>query len=164
MVSMGAGSNVYEAWSAVLVGSLAGAVYLSLSSAMGKLRLDDPLDAVAVHFGGGWLGVMCVPIFSQPITGHDKGILWNFTSVEAWKHMGINAGGAFTITLWSLFWGLLIFGLLNYFDLLRVSPQAERKGIDLVSYLQSLEEKGHTREQIIYYIDVRERKSKEKLK
>ena len=131
---MGAGSNVYEAWSAVLVGSFAGAVYLSLSLSMGKLRLDDPLDAVAVHFGGGWLGVICVPIFSQPIqSGHDKGILWNFTSLEAWKHLGINAGGAFTITLWSLFWGLLIFGLLNYFDLLRVSPQAERKGIDLVS-------------------------------
>ena len=28
-----------------------------------RLRLDDPLDAVAVHGGGGLLGVLCVPFF-----------------------------------------------------------------------------------------------------
>ena len=28
-----------------------------------KLKLDDPLDAVAVHGAGGLLGVLCVPFF-----------------------------------------------------------------------------------------------------
>ena len=28
-----------------------------------KARMDDPLDAVPVHFGGGVLGVICGPIF-----------------------------------------------------------------------------------------------------
>lgn len=28
-----------------------------------KARMDDPLDAVPVHFGGGLLGVICGPIF-----------------------------------------------------------------------------------------------------
>ena len=30
-----------------------------------RLRIDDPLDAVAVHMGGGCLGVLCVPFFRQ---------------------------------------------------------------------------------------------------
>ena len=33
------------------------------------LRIDDPLDAVAVHMGGGCLGVICVPFFKPPDTG-----------------------------------------------------------------------------------------------
>ena len=32
-------------------------------------RIDDPLDAVAVHMGGGCLGVICVPFFKPPDTG-----------------------------------------------------------------------------------------------
>ena len=36
----------------------------------GLFRIDDPLDAVAVHMGGGCLGVICVPFFKPPDTGH----------------------------------------------------------------------------------------------
>ena len=42
---------------------------------MKRVRLDDPLDAVAVHFGGGWLGVVSVYIFSQPVQSKgEKGV------------------------------------------------------------------------------------------
>ena len=56
MVSMCAGCNTYESWSAVVIGIIAGFVYIGLHKAMLKCHFDDPLDAVAVHVGGGTLG------------------------------------------------------------------------------------------------------------
>ena len=67
---------------------------------MKRVRLDDPLDAVAVHFGGGWLGVVSVYIFSQPVHGKGKkGVLWSIAEEEAWKNLGMNVAGATVITL-----------------------------------------------------------------
>ena len=118
-----------------LLGCLAGPVYLGISNLMKKVLLDDPLDAVAVHFGGGWLGVVCVYIFSQPVENKgSKGILWRLTEGDAWKDLGMNVAGATVITLWGFFWAWVIFGLLNKFHSLRVSVAAERKGIDLVAH------------------------------
>ena len=36
-----------------------------------KCRFDDPLDAVAVHCGGGLVGLICVHFFS-----YGNGIFW----------------------------------------------------------------------------------------
>ena len=48
---------------------LAGIVSFLIAILMLRLRIDDPLDAVAVHMGGGCLGVICVPFFKPPDTG-----------------------------------------------------------------------------------------------
>ena len=56
MVSMAAGCNTYEPWSAIVIGFIAGFVYIGLHKSMLKCLFDDPLDAVAVHVGGGTLG------------------------------------------------------------------------------------------------------------
>ena len=48
---------------------LAGIVSFLIAILMLRLRIDDPLDAVAVHMGGGCLGVICVPFFQPPDTG-----------------------------------------------------------------------------------------------
>ena len=48
-----AGCDQYEIWSSVIIGFLAALVYIGISKAMLMLQLDDPLDAVAVHAGGG---------------------------------------------------------------------------------------------------------------
>ena len=53
IVSMCSGVNTYQMWSALLIGILAGMVYIGVSKLVLKLKLDDPLDAIAVHGGGG---------------------------------------------------------------------------------------------------------------
>ena len=45
-----------------------------------QFKLDDPLDAVAVHGGAGMVGVLCAPVFSYP-----TGILW---TSDAWSSLG----------------------------------------------------------------------------
>ena len=55
-----------------------------------KLGVDDPLDAFAVHFGGGFWGIIAVCLFAN-----DSGILY------AWN------GDAFAQLLWNLIGGLV---------------------------------------------------------
>jgi ammonia channel protein AmtB len=41
-----------------------------------RLRLDDPLDAVAVHFGGGCVGLFFVNVFAD-----GQGVFWKVLKI-----------------------------------------------------------------------------------
>ena len=47
MVAMCAGCNDFRPWFAVLIGAVAGASFIGWHYAILKIRIDDPLDAVA---------------------------------------------------------------------------------------------------------------------
>ncbi len=53
MVSVAGGCNDYNPWSSCIIAAMAGPLYILISAAMVKARIDDPVDAVAVHFGSG---------------------------------------------------------------------------------------------------------------
>ena len=53
MVSVCAGCDGYYPWAAALVASVAGLAYVIVSKTMASVKIDDPLDAVAVHVGCG---------------------------------------------------------------------------------------------------------------
>jgi len=129
MVSLCAGCNIYEPWAGLVVGILAGCVYYGASKLMISCKLDDPLDAVAVHMGGGTLGVLAVPFFKQA-----EGILWMGHTTESWDLLGYNLAGLLAIIAWSGFWSTFIFGGLQYFNNLRVGEQTEIKGNDLTKH------------------------------
>lgn len=129
MVSMGAGSVHYEPWAAVIVGMIASQVYSGILKLMHRFRLDDPLDAVAVHVGGGVVGVLCEPFFHS-----NDGIFWAGNTLEPWKSLGAQCVGAIVIMVWSFVWGLLIFGILKFFKLLRVDQDSERRGLDIAMH------------------------------
>ena len=64
MVSVCAACNTYYPWMSCLTASAAGFIYLIVSDIMVRLRIDDPLDAVAVHGGPGtvfWMFLIVVP-------------------------------------------------------------------------------------------------------
>ena len=63
MVALCAGCNLYEPWAALIVGGIGGLGFMIIHFGMLRLRLDDPLDAVGVHGGGGLVGLLCVPAF-----------------------------------------------------------------------------------------------------
>ena len=99
------------------------------------------MDAVAVHFGGGILGVLCVPFFK-----HSTGIFWivkNMNNPESdyykdpeyqnpGRILGVNIAGLLAIISWSAFWSTFVFGGLQYFNDLRVDSETETKGNDMV--------------------------------
>ena len=53
MVSICGGCGYYYPGHSIIVSSVAGCIYVLISMVMVKLKIDDPLDAVAVHAGGG---------------------------------------------------------------------------------------------------------------
>ena len=55
MVSVCAGCDAFKAWTAVILGTISSVIYLMLSLILVTFKVDDPLDAFAIHFGGGKL-------------------------------------------------------------------------------------------------------------
>ena len=106
MVSLCAGCDRYEPWG--------GLAFLSLHHLLlFRLQLDDPLDAVAVHGGGGLVGLLAVPVFMQVgLEPGERGLLW---------------AGALAISVWAA----AIFGLLSLTNLRRVSRHDELRGMEL---------------------------------
>ena len=63
MVSVCAGCNAFQPWAAAVVACVAAFLYLLLSKLVLAMGVDDPVDAVAIHAGGGIWGVIAAPIF-----------------------------------------------------------------------------------------------------
>ncbi|XP_062510767.1 putative ammonium transporter 1 [Corticium candelabrum] len=124
LVAICAGSDVVHPYAAVIIGAVAGLVYIIVVRLVVKARVDDPVDAVAVHLGGGCLGVIAVPFFdsTQGLFHH-----WNRKSMLL---LGWNFCGLVTIVLWTAAISGIIFGTLYGFNMLRVSKEVELKGLD----------------------------------
>ena len=138
MVALCAGCNLYEPWAALIVGSMGGVGFITVHFAMLRFKLDDPLDAVAVHGAGGLVGILSVPWFMYVgLEKGERGIFWDGHANTPWMILGYNIAGAFCIALWSAFWSALLFGSLKFFELLRVSTDAEFKGMDLIKHGES---------------------------
>mmetsp|Transcript_16938 Transcript_16938/g.47536 ORF Transcript_16938/g.47536 Transcript_16938/m.47536 type:complete len:639 (-) Transcript_16938:3-1919(-) len=66
LVAISAGCGIVEPPVAAMTGAVAGLVYLFGSYAMLKCRLDDAVDGVAIHLGGGVWGMLVVGLFASP--------------------------------------------------------------------------------------------------
>lgn len=125
MVAICAGCNVYEPYAACVVGLIAAIVFRTYSVLMVKLGIDDPLDAVAVHFGGGSWGLIAVAFFDSK-----EGILYAGNLKSGYK-LGWQCIGLAAIVAWTASLSCLVFGLLRCFKILRVPREEEEKGLDI---------------------------------
>ena len=66
LVGITAGCSVVEPWAALIIGMVSGIVYYCVSKALIKLRIDDAVDAIPVHFGTGIWAVIAVGLFAEP--------------------------------------------------------------------------------------------------
>ena len=65
LVSITAGCNVTEPWSAFVLGVIGGIVYTFSCKLLLKLQIDDPLSASPVHFFCGAWGVIGTGLFAS---------------------------------------------------------------------------------------------------
>lgn len=65
LVSITAGCVSVEPYAAYLIGTLSGLFYFFASNLLVKLRIDDPLDACAVHLVSGIWGTLAVGLFAK---------------------------------------------------------------------------------------------------
>ncbi|NP_001161500.1 ammonium transporter-like protein [Saccoglossus kowalevskii] len=126
MVAICAGCCCVYAWGAAIIGVLSGIIYIVVSWLVLKAGIDDPLDAVAVHMGGGVWGVL-----SAPILAVDTGIVFNISSPLSWEALGWNFAGLAAIMGWTAIISILLFGVMKFAGILRVEATLELKGLDI---------------------------------
>jgi len=128
MVAICAGCNVMYSWGAAVTGLVAGFVYVAFSSMVVAMKVDDPLDAVAVHGGGGIWGLIAAPLFAK-----DVGIVFAGDVPSAYN-LAWNLVGMVAIMAWSGVISLIMFGTLRALRILRVSAEIEKKGMDVIKH------------------------------
>lgn len=141
MVASCAGCDNMIGISAISIGLAAGFTYYWASELVRWAEIDDPLDAFAVHYGGGFTGILIAPllVFDGVVyweTCAKQEAAWNdptpfvcdLTPFKAWAW---NLMGLVVITVWSGGLTGLIFYFLNSFELLRVDRNTERRGLDI---------------------------------
>lgn len=124
LVSICAGADRVEPWAAIIIGIISVFFYTFTSHAMLKYKIDDPLDAVAVHLGCGFWGVISVGFFANTTT---PGLFYDSSG----ETLGINLVVVLIIIAWTLAISGTAFYLLSKAGMLRVDPVTEQRGLDM---------------------------------
>jgi ammonium transporter, Amt family len=121
LVAVCAGSDVMHPAGALVVGGVAGAIFVSMFTlTQNRWKIDDVLGVWPLHgLCGAWGGVAC-GVFGQHALGGLGGV-----SVAA-QLIGTLAG-----LLWAAAGGLVVYGAIRALTSLRLTPEEEYEGADL---------------------------------
>jgi len=132
LVAITANCCVVTPGMACIIGIIAGWVYIGCSKLLQKLRIDDAVDAIPVHYGNGVWGCIATGIFASPAKEAiaygwgQKGILYG-----GGKLLGAEVVGTLFITAWVCVIMVPYFFMLKYLNLFRVDPLEEEVGLDI---------------------------------
>jgi len=129
LVSITAGCVCLMPWAAVLAGFIGGFIYFGTSKCLlFKCKVDDPLDAFAVHGACGFWGVLVVGLLSSPsyAYGAGAGLFYGESKAFVLAIVSLLAEVAFVG-----FMSFLMFFPLKKLGILRVSAEIEAAGMDV---------------------------------
>ena len=104
LVAVTAACGFVAPWAAILIGFVAGGIAVVGVLAVERMRIDDPIGAVAVHGMAGVWGTLATGIFAVPALAENlatgTGGLWYTGSFDqlGTQALGLVAVGAFTFT------------------------------------------------------------------
>jgi Amt family ammonium transporter len=138
LVSITAGCPVVEPGMAVIIGMVGAVVYTSWSNLMLLLKIDDVVDAVAVHGACGMWGVIAASLFAKgelsaeygPICNNDQSSCDGLFYGGNGKLLGMAFLQIVMIWLWVGGTMGVAFFVFDLMKLLRVSVQEETYGLD----------------------------------
>ena len=119
LVGITAGADLMNPMDAIFIGIIAGAVIVFGVSLIDKLKLDDPVGAIAVHLICGIWGTLAVGIFGD-MAGVDQFII---------QLIGVGIVGAFSVIT-----SFIIIIIIKKTIGLRVDKEEEIKGLDLAEH------------------------------
>merc|ERR1719221_1438502 len=129
LVAITAGCNAVSPWEAVMIGGVGGVLYQGTSMLMVKLKVDDVVDAVAVHGANGLWGIIALGFFGDPDT--DMGGNGCFYGGD---QIGVQILAGLVITLWVASLSVMIFMPLRMGGLLRLSDEFQQTGADIMEH------------------------------
>ncbi|XP_065334224.1 putative ammonium transporter 1 [Cloeon dipterum] len=120
-------ANKMEIWAGFISGCLGAPFYCLLHHMTRRFKVDDVLNIIPVHFGGGFVGCVFTPILrNNAIPAGDFD--------QAFFNFKVNAIGAVSIMAWSMSCAFIIFYLLKVFEVLRVPVEDEINGVDMAKH------------------------------
>ena len=143
LVSITAGCSVTYPWSAFVIALIGGFIYYGSSKCvLLLLKVDDPLDAFAVHGACGFWGVFAVGLFSAPPYAYASGKGLFYGSGNA---LGVACVCLLAEIAWVGGLSLIMFMALKMTNLLRVSAEVEEAGMDVSKHGGSAYEGGEAK-------------------
>jgi len=133
LVGITAGTSVTTPAGAVIIGSLSALVYHGASCLMRKLKIDDPLDAYAVHGACGAWGCIAVGFFAVPAYSYagDGVTVGGVFYGGSGRLLGIQVVGVLIEIAWVCTTTTVLFLALKMAGILRTSADVERAGMDV---------------------------------
>lgn len=127
---------------AIVVGAIAGALCALAVGLKYRFDVDDSLDVVGVHLVGGLVGSILVGVFatSKAPAGVD-GLAYG----GGFEQLNRQIIASAAVLLYSFIVTYLVVTLIHKTIGMRISPEAESKGIDLSEHAESAYELGGTR-------------------
>ena len=135
LVAVTAASGFVAPWAAVVIGLVAGAIAVVGVLFVERIRIDDPIGAVAVHgMAGVWgtlaTGIFAVPALASNLATGTGGLLYTGSFHQLGiQALGLLAVGAFTFSAsFGVLWGMkALFGI-------RSEPETETTGLDVAEH------------------------------
>ncbi|KAI3435774.1 hypothetical protein D9Q98_001832 [Chlorella vulgaris] len=141
LVSITGPAGFVQPWAAFIIGGIGGFVYFVASKVnLHVLKIDDPLDAIAVHAGCGIWGLLATAAFAAPgmvsdVYGaradNDEQRAYGFIMGGSGAVLGANCMAIVVIFAWTAATMTPFFLLLKKLNLFRVSPEVEAQGLDV---------------------------------
>lgn len=146
LVAITAGCAVVEPWASIVIGIVAGWLYLYSSGLLIRLRIDDAVDAIPVHMvNGAWgiisTGLLAAPRLMELTYGGDDHVGWFYSLARGdfdARLLGAQAATLGFILGWTFFTLFPFFIWLNYKGWLRADSLEELVGLD-ISYHGSMD-------------------------
>jgi Amt family ammonium transporter len=122
LVAITAGCAFVDQWHAIVIGLIAGIIVIYATLFVDRLRIDDPVGAVAVHGFNGAFGTLAVGLFDAQAGVFTQG---------TFELLGVQAFGAFSIAAWGFAGGIAIAYICKYTVGLRANDLEEEEGLDM---------------------------------
>lgn len=121
LVAVTAGCNVVSPGAAILIGLIAGVLVDFAVVFIDRLKIDDPVGAIAVHGVNGFFGTIAVGLFATK-----DGLFYS----GSFHLLGVQALGVFVISIFSFSATYIILTVLKKTIGIRISAKEEVDGID----------------------------------
>ena len=116
LVGITAGADVMSVSDSIVIGFIAGALIVLAVALVDKMRLDDPVGAIAVHLVNGVWGTLAVGIFGD---------------LAGWSQFGIQLLGVVAVGAFCLLTSFAIIYTLKKTTGIRVTSEEEQEGLDI---------------------------------
>jgi len=116
LVGITAGADIMSVTDAIVIGFIAGALIVLAVALVDKLRLDDPVGAIAVHLVCGVWGTLAVGIFGE---------------LAGWAQFGYQLVGVVAVGVFCLISAYAIIKTLKSTIGIRVDAHEEQEGLDI---------------------------------